>query len=85
MITELWLKTNPDREAFFKELMKFIAEGAKSIQTFERWSKHDDMNQYSTVLEEWDDMVGDEWSNPESNVLNPLEWLESTPNELFSA
>lgn len=30
-ITELWLKTNPDREAFFKELMKFIAEGAKSI------------------------------------------------------
>jgi len=34
------------------------------------------MTKYVTVLEEWDDMVGDDWEHPECNYLNPNEWLE---------
>lgn len=35
------------------------------------------------MLEEWDDKVGEEWETPDSNFLNPIEWLESSPNEMF--
>ena len=63
--------------------MKCIAEGANSIQAFERWSRHDDMKKYVKVLEEWDDIVGDDWENPDSNYLNPSEWLDNSPNEMF--
>ena len=64
--------------------MKCIAEGANSIQAFERWSRHDEMTKYREVLEEWDDMVGGEdWESPESNYLQPSDWLESSPNEMF--
>ena len=42
------------------------------------------MTRYVSVLEEWDDMVGDDWEHPESNYLNPSEWLEGqTNNEGF--
>jgi dynein heavy chain len=41
------------------------------------------MTKYVNVLEEWDDMVGDGWEHPDSNYLNPSEWLESSPNEMF--
>ena len=41
--------------------MKCITEGLKSLQSFERWSRHDEMTPYASVLEEWDDMVGDDW------------------------
>lgn len=29
------------------------------------------MNSYVSVLEEWDDMVGDDWEHPDTNYLNP--------------
>lgn len=41
------------------------------------------MTKYVDVLEEWDDMVGDDWEHPDSNYLNPSEWLSTSPNELF--
>jgi hypothetical protein len=41
--------------------MKCITEGLRSLQSFERWSKHDEMTPYASVLEDWDDMVGDNW------------------------
>lgn len=37
------------------------------------------MTQYVAVLEEWDDMVGEDWGHPESDYLNPSDWLDSTP------
>ena len=36
------------------------------------------------VLEEWDDMVGEDWEAPEATFLNPSDWLESSPNEIVS-
>ncbi len=29
------------------------------------------MTKYAGVLEEWDDMVGEDWDLPDSNYLNP--------------
>ena len=34
------------------------------------------MTPYATVLEEWDDWVGDEWDAPNSNYLNIQDWLD---------
>ena len=50
--------------------------GLSSLQVYERWSKHDDLTKYVAVLEEWDDIVGEDWNQPESNFLNPVEQLE---------
>lgn len=41
------------------------------------------MTKYVDVLEEWDDMVGEDWEHPDSNYLNPSEWLSTSPNEMF--
>lgn len=42
------------------------------------------MTKYVSVLEEWDDIVGDDWDHPDSNYLNPYEWLDSNPLDAFS-
>jgi dynein heavy chain len=34
------------------------------------------MTKYVSVLEEWDDMVGDDWEHPDTNYLNPQDWIE---------
>ena len=61
----------PGLNSFYADIVKCIGEGLNSIQAFERWSKHDDMTQYVSVLEEWDDIVGEDWEHPDSNFLNP--------------
>jgi len=38
-----------------------ITEGLNALLSFERWSRHDEMTPYVSVLEEWDDLVGDDW------------------------
>ena len=39
------------------------------------------MRPYANSLEEWDDRVGDNWEEPESEYLNPQEWISK--NEWF--
>ena len=46
-------------------------EGANAIKQFKRFSKNEEMTQYMQVLEDWDDMVGEEWLPPNSIFLNP--------------
>jgi hypothetical protein len=41
------------------------------------------MTRYVSVLEEWDDMVGDGWEHPDSNMLNPSDWLDGSPTDIF--
>ncbi len=50
---------------------------------FERWSKHDDLTPYANALEEWDDMVGDDWEAPDKNFLNPHDWIKE--DEVYKA
>jgi len=33
------------------------------------------MRSYANALEEWDDMVGDNWDEPDSEYLNPITWI----------
>ena len=42
------------------------------------------MTPYVSVLEEWDAMVGEDWELPDSNSLNPQDWLDQSPFEVFS-
>lgn len=70
-ITQIWLKISPSKEDFSRDLMKCIVDGLNAIQAFERWSRHDDMTRYVSVLEEWDDMVGDDWEHPEVRARPP--------------
>jgi len=83
-IASAWLATSPTCEEFSSDLMNCIVEGATSLQNFERWSRHDDMTKYMSVLEEWDDVVGETWESPTSNFLNPGDWLEASPAEIFA-
>ncbi len=42
------------------------------------------MTKYVSVLEEWDDMVGDDWEHPDTNYLNPQDWIEGgSPQDKF--
>lgn len=47
--------------------------------SFERWSKHSDLTPYADVLEEWDDIVGDSWDEPDSLKLDPKTWIQDNP------
>ena len=40
------------------------------------------MTPYANALEEWDDMVGDDWEAPEKNYLNPYDWIKE--DELYA-
>lgn len=33
------------------------------------------MKAYANVLEDWDDKVGDNWDEPDSEFLNPQTWV----------
>lgn len=42
------------------------------------------MTKYVSVLEEWDDMVGDDWEHPDTNYLNPQDWIDGgSPQDKF--
>jgi len=49
---------------------------------FERWGKHNELTPYADALEEWDDIVGDVWEEPDSLVLNPFTWINE--NEYYT-
>jgi hypothetical protein len=37
------------------------------------------LKKYADVLEEWDDIVGEKWEEPETLTLSPLTWIVDTP------
>jgi len=44
----------------------------------ERWSKHQQFLIYVKGLEEWDEIIGDKWTKPDSYSLNPTTWIKET-------
>ena len=77
-----WLFIDPSKDDVMTMIQNTLAQGLEAIQVFERWSKHDDLTPYANALEEWDDMVGDDWEAPERNYLNPYDWIKE--DELYS-
>lgn len=76
---KFWIKLEPDAEDFNNQIMSDFQFGLEKIQCFTRWSKHGDLKLYADVLEEWDDIVGDKWEEPETLTLSPLTWIVDTP------
>jgi hypothetical protein len=71
-----WLYIGPDKKMVLTKLQETLTNGLESLMVFERWSKHDDLTPYANALEEWDDMVGDDWEAPDKNFLNPHDWIK---------
>jgi hypothetical protein len=78
-IQESWLTTEPSIEDYYNIVVNCFSEGLECIKNFERWSKHDDLTPYANALEEWDDMVGDNWDPPDNNCLDPHAWINENP------
>jgi dynein heavy chain len=57
--------------------MNIISGGLNCMQTLERCSKHDDMTQFVSVLEDWDDLVCENWEEPESDFLDPSKYVKN--------
>jgi len=66
-IDKKWLTLTPNIEVFQEQISRILNEGMNCLHSFERWSKHLDMKQYSSVLEEWDDQIGEENEQLDSN------------------
>ena len=48
----------------------------ESIKVIERWSKNPEFLPYVNALEEWDEIIGNNWNAPHSLVLDPTIWLK---------
>ena len=78
-IEKYWLRLEPDAEDYIEILIRTFSQGLQKIMSFERWSKHRDLTPYADVLEEWDDIVGDSWDEPDSLKLDPKTWIQDNP------
>jgi len=70
---------NPDEHDYIEVIIRTFASGLSQIKQFERWSKHNDLTPYADALEEWDDIVGDRWEEPDSLKLDPKTWIQEDP------
>jgi hypothetical protein len=54
-----------------------LLDGKQCLRSFQRWSRHPDLNNYEAILETWDDRVCEFWVAfpPDRNHLNCEEWL----------
>ena len=74
-----WLKLSPIKESFISTIEGLISEGLSCLKLIERWSRHPDMNDFASALEEWDDKVATRWTIPSSLELDFMTWLEDYP------
>ena len=75
-IQKYWLKMEPAAQDYIQVVIRTFARGLEEIKRFERWSKHHDLAPYADALEEWDDVVGGKWTEPESLKLDPYTWIQ---------
>lgn len=74
-----WLNLFPERSAFVVALKNLVFQGLEVLRKMQRWSKHPDIEDYVTALEEWDDKVADKWIVAEDIHLDIISWLEDSP------
>jgi hypothetical protein len=78
-IEKYWLRMEPDQGDYIEVLSRTFNAGLEKIKSFERWSKHTEFAIYAEALEDWDDLVGDTWDEPDSLKLNPRTWICDHP------
>ena len=74
-----WIELLPGKDQFVQVVIKTFQDGMMAIKCFERWSKHSDLEDYANALEDWDDLVGENWDEPEQTCLNPQTWIQDHP------
>eukprot|EP01022_Parablepharisma_sp_SALTPOND_P016111 TRINITY_DN2328_c0_g1_i1.p1 TRINITY_DN2328_c0_g1~~TRINITY_DN2328_c0_g1_i1.p1 ORF type:complete len:2092 (+),score=299.17 TRINITY_DN2328_c0_g1_i1:7740-14015(+) len=74
-IVSFWLDLKPGRAQLTEIITNCINDGLKTLGNFERWSRHDELTIYADALEEWDEIVGGNWNEPESNFLDPMDYI----------
>ena len=50
-----------------------------SIQIVNRWAKNEEFSDYVSVLEEWDELIGENWEKNDQKYLNPVVWIREHP------
>ena len=78
-LSKEWLCLMPSKQDFLEGILDLVNLGLSNLQEFERWSKHPDLEDYASALEEWDDKVTEHWKVPESLSLDLKPWLEKNP------
>ena len=75
-IHKMWLKLQPNMRGFYQEIQKIFTQGMNSLLCFERWSRHPEMEPYSSILEDWDDQIGDGGDAESNTILSPTDWVD---------
>lgn len=81
-ISDFWLQVMPNSKDYIQSVCQCFQEGLESISKFKRWNKHEDLSPYADALEEWDDIVGDQWEIHDDVNLDPLSWINE--NRFFT-
>jgi hypothetical protein len=77
-VQNFWIELKPDKNDFQSRIIDNFERGLEKIQCFTCWGQHGDLKRYADVLEEWDDIVGGSWDEPENLMLNPHPWIQDT-------
>ena len=74
-ILNLWLNVNPQLDDLVDNIIDVISDGITSMLVMERWSRHAEIQDFATALEDWDDKVADIWEVAVDLNLDPRNWL----------
>ncbi len=74
----MWLRLAPGIEEFQNEIENFFDVTVEDIKVIERFSKNKEFEPYAQALEEWDEIIGDDWEMPENKHLEILWYLEES-------
>lgn len=75
-LEKCWLDLVPNKGEFVNVVQNIFSQGLDCIQVIERWSKNTQFEPYVKGLEEWDEIIGEKWTKPESYYLNPSHWIK---------
>lgn len=69
------LKTSPSKGDIIKQIVQFFTDALDSIQVVDKWVKNDQFKVYTQALQQWDQIIGDNWDKADQKYLNPVGWI----------
>lgn len=76
-VHKIWLDFVPKKQEFMKFLTLNFTEGLQVLQSVRKWSKSSDFLVYANTLEDWDPVIGENWTSmSEKQYLDPSSWLK---------
>ncbi|OMJ74343.1 hypothetical protein SteCoe_26764 [Stentor coeruleus] len=74
-ILNLWLRITPQLDSLVESLIDIVSDGTSCMMVIERWSRHKEVQDFATALEDWDDKVAEVWEVIQEKNLDPRIWL----------